>query len=147
MKLIFDGQYELYENGDMYRLPLEFKDKNGRIVKLKYKKLSLQKYSNGYAYYNAFNRAFLVHRLIAMAFIPNPNNYKFVNHKNGIRDDNRIENLEWCTISYNHLHAYNVLKRKPTWLGKTGADNYSSKRVAMFDGDTWNRLKELIRQR
>lgn len=55
---------------------------------------------------NAFiKRRVLLHRLIAQIFIPNPNNYPVINHKNGVRLDNRVENLEWCTHQHNVIHA------------------------------------------
>lgn len=55
---------------------------------------------------------FRVHRLFAQSFIPNPEKKPDINHKNGVRNDNRFENLEWCTRSENVLHSRRVLGSK-----------------------------------
>ena len=61
---------------------------------------------------NGTRKGFSIHRLVAEAFIPNPNNYPLINHINGIKDDNCVCNLEWCTIKQNIQHAYDVLNMR-----------------------------------
>ena len=79
----------------------------------------------------------LVHRLVAENFIPNFDNKLQVNHINGNRFDNRVENLEWCTQSYNIKHAYESGLMKP----KYGKDNGWHTEVLQYDLDG-NFIKE-----
>lgn len=63
------------------------------------------KSSNGYYMYNVRGKQELVHRLVAEMFIPNPNNYTYINHKDGNKTNNQVNNLEWCTQSHNIQEA------------------------------------------
>lgn len=58
-----------------------------------------------------------VHRLVASAFLPNPNGYKFVNHKNSNSQDNTIDNLEWCTSRENNSHMRMKMKGSSKYVG------------------------------
>lgn len=61
--------------------------------------------TKGYQRINLSKAVHFVHRIVAMAFIPNPDGLPQINHKNGVKVDNRADNLEWCTNQQNRDHA------------------------------------------
>lgn len=77
----------------------------------------------------------LLHRLVADAFIPNPDNKPQVNHKNGIKSDNTVINLEWMTSSENVRHSFECLDRKAS-PGKRvyGKDHHLSRLIGIYRG-------------
>lgn len=112
--------YYITDNGDVYSRQTK-RNPNGRIKKMK---LTLNKvgYLRVCLQNNFCRKMKLVHRLVAEAFLPNPENKCDVNHINGNKSDNNVQNLEWATRSENELHAYRVLHKKPNinGLGKFG---------------------------
>lgn len=75
----------------------------------------------GYRRIQVNNKRFFVHRLVAMAYLPNPDNLPQVNHKDGNKKNNHVNNLEWCCGSHNQQHRYYELKKD------LGEDNSNSK--------------------
>ena len=84
------------------------------------KLLHLKKDKDGYLHTSGLSTVstVCVHRLVALAFIPNPDGKPQVNHKDGDVSNNSVDNLEWVTNSENHRHAYRVLGRKALGNGK-----------------------------
>lgn len=76
---------------------------------------------------------YLVHRLVAQIFVPNPNNLPEVNHDNGIKDCNWSWNLKWCTRPQNIQHGFDTGLITPPWRGKSGALHSRSKAVLKYD--------------
>lgn len=103
----YEGRYQVSNMGRVKSLTRKVWNytKPGRVLKPGAKR-------NGYLHVALSNGDKIekhahVHRLVAKAFIPNPDNLPEVNHKNLNKSDNRVENLEWCTSRYNKAHFRN----------------------------------------
>lgn len=119
--------YFVSDNGDVFSKKT-YHNKNPNLRKLKPYIIN-----NGYKAIvlcnNNIKTKKLVHRLVAETFIPNTENKTDVNHIDGNKTNNNVSNLEWVTRSENIKHAFDVLGRKPSWLGKFGKQHASSKIV------------------
>lgn len=100
----YEGLYEISSYGNVRRIA------NKKTCKQK--PISKRKDGGGYfqvgLYKNGIRKWFRVNRLVAIAFIDNPENKLEVNHIDGIRNNNHCENLEWCTRSENEKHTYKM---------------------------------------
>ena len=120
-KLKFNPKYIISNKGFVISLVREFH------------LLNIRRDKNGYTHYyirdlsTGKRKDFKGHRLVAEYFIDNPNNYPIVNHIDGNKANNHIENLEWCTHSQNNIHAYkNGLNRSKKKQCTINGINYES---------------------
>lgn len=104
--------YRISNHGKVKSLARTIKRSNNTYMRIKERILKTYINQNGYEIAviqkGKKGKHLQVHRLIALAFIPNPKNKPFVNHINGIKTDNRLINLEWCTRSENEKHAHRI---------------------------------------
>lgn len=108
-------------------------DHTGSVLGRRGKILKLAKRKGKYIQVNCFNnrlqKTYLVHRLVASKFIPNPDNLPEVNHKDGDKWNNHKDNLEWSTRENNIKHGFDTGLITPPWKGKGGKGHPRSKRV------------------
>lgn len=91
-------------------------------------------YSLVYLYKDTKRKKYFVHRLVATAFIPNPENYPFVNHKDENPKNNNVMNLEWCTAKYNTNYGSCIEKRANNCKKRILQIDDSGNVVSSFNG-------------
>lgn len=118
----YEGLYEISNFGNVKILARNYTrynylTKRYNIIKVK-EKITQGTINGGYRRIcltkNKVEKNKHIHKLVAEAFISNPNNYSYVNHIDGNKQNNYIDNLEWCTLYQNNTHAYKTGLRKST---------------------------------
>lgn len=111
----YEGIYEVSSKGQVRNI------RSGKVLKQQksdkgYCKVKLRK--------DGVTKEYRIHRLVAMAFIPNPDNLPQVNHKSEVKTENSVDNLEWCDDEYNNHYG----------TGKTRSGESRKKPIIAFDG-------------
>lgn len=118
----YDGMYQISNNGRVKSFQPRGGDNNGKVRTGKAHYLTPSLSTTGYfrvsLVTNNKKKDVKIHRLVAMAFLPNPDNKPYINHKDGNKTNNAVSNLEWCTQTENINHAVKMGLIKKTELTK-----------------------------
>ena len=129
----YEGYYEVSNLGNVRSLTRSVNYSSGWVVIKKGRKLKLGKDCDGYPqvvlYYNKKPKTYKVHFLVASTFIPNQENKSTVNHKDGIKTNNGMLNLEWAMVKENVQHSYDTGLK----FAIRGINNVLSKPVIQYD--------------
>ena len=138
----YEGEYKVSNMGNVYS-----------IIKHRLSSLILNK-TLGYLFVNLHGKNYRVHRLVALTFIPNPENKPYIDHINTIKTDNRVENLRWCTPMENTHNPTSFTKMveaiKKANIGKFGIKNGKHKKVYQYNKDgtfikEWDSISDAAR--
>lgn len=131
----YEGMYEVSDAGRVRSVERCVVCKNGTTKRLSGRAIAASTDRNGYLSVllskEGNQRRLLVHRMVALAFIPNPNKYAEINHKDECKANNSVANLEWCDRSYNN--GYGTLPlRKQKRFGKPVRQILNGETVAIY---------------
>lgn len=136
----YEGLYEVSNDGliksfNMYRY------KEPRLMKQ-------SRQNNGYLTVvlskNNTTKRFLVHRIVAEAFIPNPSNFEMVNHKDEDRENNNVDNLEWCTRAYNQKYSISLHPKRRMLFYRNFLDENGNSNSPMLISEARVRTEPIV---
>lgn len=131
----YEGLYQVSNLGRVKRLRKQVNYRHGKRF-INEKIMKIKNNGNGYMLVSLTKQKIpknkYVHRLVAESFIPNLNNKKYINHLDGIKSNNTLENLEWCTQSDNNIHAYKMGLRFPSGACTPGSFDHKRKAVCKY---------------
>ena len=133
------GRYSVSNLGNIRRNKYQIQKVNGAMQILK--PMMMKQYIDSEGYHHVgfkcsdlgINKTCQVHRIVALAFIPNPENKPTVNHKDGDKSNNRVDNLEWATYKEQSDHAHKIgLRTSKTYKNREGVKRKLSKSVICY---------------